>query len=107
MEIENGIEIPEDAFAEIKLATLLGTKFVDIEAKGGGPYLEDGDLIPLENTSIPYEIYQARNQGTNVLEDLDGPALNSALVELTKLINDLQGRDRRGARGSERSRDRD
>ena len=86
MEIDNGIQIPEDAAAEIKLATLLGTKFVDIEAKGGGPFLEAGSVIPAENTAIPYEIYQASNQGTNVLEELDGQALNDALVELAKLV---------------------
>ena len=90
MEIDNGTEIPDDAFAEIKLATLLGTKFVDIEAKGGAPYLEDGDTIPLERTSVPYEIYQASNQGTNVIEDLDGEALNEMLVELTKLTKITQ-----------------
>lgn len=87
MEIDDGTEIPKDAFAEIKLATILGTKFVDLEAKGGSPYMEAGDNISIEDTAIPYEIYQASNQGTNVLEDLDGPALNDALVELTKLIN--------------------
>jgi phospholipid/cholesterol/gamma-HCH transport system substrate-binding protein len=85
MSIQNDIEVPKDAAAEIKLATLLGTKFVDIEAKGGGPYLEEGDLIPLEHTEIPFEIYQAANRGTNVLEDIDGEALNDMLVELTKL----------------------
>lgn len=90
MEIDNGTEIPDDAFAEIKLATLLGTKFVDIEAKGGPPFLEDGDRIPLERTSVPYEIYQASNQGTNVIEDLDGEALNDMLVELTKLTKVAQ-----------------
>lgn len=87
MEIDNGIEIPKDAFAEIKLATILGTKFVDIEAKRvGADLLEDGDRIPLEATAIPYEIYEASNQGTNVLEDLDGPALNAMLEQLTKLV---------------------
>lgn len=85
MEIENSIDVPKDTFAEIKLATLLGTKFVALEAKGGAPFLESGDVIPLENTAVPYEIYQASNQGTNVLEDLDGDALNDMLVELTKL----------------------
>ena len=85
LEIENGTEIPQDAFANIKLATLLGTKFVDLEAKGGEPYLEDGDVIPVEKTTVPYEIYQAANQGTGVLEELDGDALNAALVELTEL----------------------
>ena len=86
MEIDNGTEIPDDAFAEIKLATLLGTKFVDIEAKGGEPFLQDGDVIPIDRTTVPYEIYQASNQGTNVIEDLDGEALNEMLVELTNLI---------------------
>lgn len=85
MEIDNGTVIPNDAFAEIKLATLLGTKFIDIEAKGGEPYLESGDHIPMERTSTPYEIYQASNQGTTVLEELDGPALNAMLRELTTL----------------------
>lgn len=86
MEIDNGIRIPEDAFAEIKLATILGTKFVDIEAKGGGPFLEAGDTIDIENTAIPYEIYQASNQGTRVLEEIDGPALNEMLAQLAKLV---------------------
>ena len=85
MQIDNGTEIPEDATAEIKLATLLGTKFVEIDASGSDPFLQDGDVIPLERTEIPYEIYQASNQGTAVLEDLDGPTLNKMLVQLTKL----------------------
>ena len=85
MEIENDIDIPQDAGAEIKLATLLGTKFVEIDGKGGGPFLEEGALIPLERTAVPYEIFQAANEGTDVLEDLDGEALNDLLVELTKL----------------------
>jgi phospholipid/cholesterol/gamma-HCH transport system substrate-binding protein len=90
MEIDNGIEIPSNAFAEIKLATLLGTKFIDIESKGGEPFLEDGDVIPLDKTSVPYEIYQASNQGTAVIEDLDGEALNDMLVQLTELTKVAQ-----------------
>jgi phospholipid/cholesterol/gamma-HCH transport system substrate-binding protein len=88
MEIDNGTEIPDDAFAEIKLATILGTKFIEIQGAGGqGPFLSDGDLIPLERTAVPYEIYQASNQGTGVLEGLDGPALNDMLRELGTLVD--------------------
>jgi phospholipid/cholesterol/gamma-HCH transport system substrate-binding protein len=86
MEIENSVQIPDDAGAEIKLATILGTKFVDVEGTGGGPFLEDGDTIPIERTKIPYEIFQASNQGTAVLEDLDGQAFKEMLVELTTLV---------------------
>ncbi len=90
MEIDNGTEVPADTFAEIKLATLLGTKFIDLEAKGGEPFLEAGDVIPLDRTSVPYEIYQASNQGTSVLEEIDGDALNEMLVELAKLTEVTQ-----------------
>lgn len=86
MEVDNGIDIPDDALAEIKLATILGTKFVEITATGGEPFLEDGDRIPMDRTKIPYEIYQASNQGTAVLEDLDGPLLNDSLRELATLV---------------------
>ena len=90
MEIENGIEIPDDAFAEIKLATILGTKFVDIKGQGEAPFLEDGDHIPIDRTAIPYEIYQASNEGTGVLEGLDGEALNASLRELAKVVTVTQ-----------------
>jgi phospholipid/cholesterol/gamma-HCH transport system substrate-binding protein len=87
MEIDNGVEIPDDTIAEIKLATILGTKFVQIRGKGSEPYLADGDTIPLERTAVPYEIYQASNEGTGVLEGLDGPALNNMLRELGNLVD--------------------
>jgi phospholipid/cholesterol/gamma-HCH transport system substrate-binding protein len=91
MEIDNGTNIPDDAFAEIKLATLLGTKFIEIQGHGGGePFLADGDTIPLERTNVPYEIYQASNEGTGVLEGLDGPALNDMLREVATLVETTQ-----------------
>ncbi|HEY7873992.1 MAG TPA: MCE family protein [Actinomycetota bacterium] len=111
MDIENDIQIPHDATASIKLATLLGTKFVNIDGAGPGPFLEDGDTIPLENTSVPYQIFQAANEGTGVLEGLNGPRLNKLLVELTELVrvsrgelgNALAGLNKLGAGLNERA----
>ena len=87
MEIDNGIEVSEDALAEIKLATILGTKFVELQGDGEAPFLEEGDVITLDRTAVPYEIYQASNQGTTVLEGLNGPRLNRMLEELTTLLD--------------------
>jgi phospholipid/cholesterol/gamma-HCH transport system substrate-binding protein len=88
MEIDNQTKIPKDATAQIKLATLLGTKFVNVDGNGSGPFLSDGDTIPLEHTSVPYEIFQASNEGTGVLEGLNGPRLNKLLSELTTLVKE-------------------
>ncbi|MFN2593260.1 MAG: MCE family protein, partial [Actinomycetota bacterium] len=86
MDIDNGTQIPKSASADLKLATLVGTKYINVDAKGGGPYMTDGDLIPLSRTTVPYEIFQAANQGTKVLQGLNGDQLNLALRELTKVV---------------------
>jgi phospholipid/cholesterol/gamma-HCH transport system substrate-binding protein len=91
MDVDNNIKIPRDATAQIKLATLLGTKFVNIDGAGPGPYLAAGDVIPLEHTSVPYQIFQAANEGTGVLEGLNGPRLNKLLVQLTDLVKASRG----------------
>lgn len=86
MDIDNGTQIPKSATADLKLATLLGTKYININARGSGPYMTDGDVIPLSRTTVPYEIFQAANQGTKVLQGLNGNQLNLALRELTKVV---------------------
>jgi phospholipid/cholesterol/gamma-HCH transport system substrate-binding protein len=41
--------------------------------------MEAGDLIPLERTRVPFEIYEAANEGTDVLERIDKEALRGLL----------------------------
>src|SRR5438552_7907991 len=48
LSISGGVTIPRDATAAISLKTILGTKSVVIQAKGPGPYLRNGDRIPLD-----------------------------------------------------------
>ena len=88
MEIDDGIEIPRNSPAEISLKTILGTKFVAIDARGDADPYEDGDVIPLEDTSIPFEIYQASNAGVALLEDIDADQLNEGFKALANLTDD-------------------
>jgi phospholipid/cholesterol/gamma-HCH transport system substrate-binding protein len=57
LSVAGGVTIPRDATAAISLKTILGTKSVVIKATGPGPYLHNGDRIPLDRTEIPFEIY--------------------------------------------------
>lgn len=93
MEIEDDIQIPVETALEVKLKTLLGQKFIDLHfpeaflaaAAAGDPedatagYLSDGDVIPMDQTQIPFEVYQAAREGTAALEGIDKKALRKML----------------------------
>ena len=98
LEIAADTAIPSDVRVEVKLKTLLGQKFIDLQvprssisgsgavgstpvAQSGG-YLENGDVIPLSQTAIPFDIYQANTEGTAVLEEIDKEALRELLEVL-------------------------
>ena len=98
LEIEKDIRLPQETRLEVKLKTILGQKFVDlqfpkgyVEAASGGNdpsgategYLADGAVIPREQTKIPFEIYQAANEGTQLLSGIDKKALRRLLVVLS------------------------
>ena len=88
LQINNGIQIPKESTAEISLKTLLGTKFVIIDATKSGNPLKNGDRIPLEQTSIPFEIYQVANSAVDLLTEVDGKQLNEAFKALADVTAD-------------------
>jgi phospholipid/cholesterol/gamma-HCH transport system substrate-binding protein len=88
MDINQGVDIPTDSTAEISLKTILGTKFVTIDARGEAEPYADGGRIPLAQTSIPFEIYQVANAAVDLLTDVDGGQLNDAFDALADLTVD-------------------
>ncbi|MDQ3952723.1 MAG: MCE family protein [Actinomycetota bacterium] len=101
MEIQDDVRIPVETALEVKLKTLLGQKFVDLQmprafveaaAAGDDPdsatdgYFEAGAVIALEQTSVPFEVYQAANEGTAVLEGIDKQALRELIVVLDETV---------------------
>lgn len=101
MEIASDIRIPVETTLEVKLKTLLGQKFIDLRfptafleaASAGSPddatagFLANGDVIPLGSTKVPFEVYQAAREGTDVLEGIDKPALRKMLGVLAGSID--------------------
>lgn len=85
MEIASDIELPTETTVEVKLKTLLGQKFIDLQIPEGmvdGPgasILGVGDVIPMDQTTIPFDIYQAATEGTSALEEIDKDALRDLL----------------------------
>ena len=101
MEIADDIRLPAETRVEVKLKTLLGQKFVDLQfpeafigAASGGEdptsatsrYLSAGDVIPIDQTEVPYEIYEAATEGTQVLSGIDKSALRRMLTVLSETV---------------------
>ncbi len=91
MEVDSGVNLGNESEAEIKLKTILGQKFVDIAPKGGEPYARDDDIIPLERTRIPFELYEVTNRSVESIGQIDAKALNDSLRELGTLFDDPDG----------------
>ena len=88
LSIGSDTTIPRDATAAISLKTILGTKSVTIDAQGPGPYMKNGDRIPLDRTEIPFEIYQTANATVDLLTDVNGKQLNEAFKALAAITAD-------------------
>lgn len=82
--LDKDIELGRQSRAAVKVATLLGTHFLDVTAKKGGD-LED-DTIPLAQTSVPYNLQDVIDGGTGALNELDGDAINASMSVLAKAL---------------------
>jgi phospholipid/cholesterol/gamma-HCH transport system substrate-binding protein len=84
--IERGVELGADTHATIKLATLLGGRYLELSPAGGGEL--PGSRIPLAHTAVPYDLQTVIQTGTPLLEDLDPAKLQAALRAVS---NNLRG----------------
>lgn len=82
--LDKDIELGAQSRAAVKVATLLGTHFLDVTAKKG-PDLAD-DTIPLAQTSVPYNLQDVIDGGTGALNELDGDAINSSMTVLAEAL---------------------
>jgi phospholipid/cholesterol/gamma-HCH transport system substrate-binding protein len=76
--VDGGVPVGADSAASIKLATLLGTRY--LELRPAGPAQLKDNRIPLARTSVPYNVQDVIQKGTPIVEQLDGAKLRDALA---------------------------
>ncbi|WSV87261.1 MCE family protein [Nocardia sp. NBC_01009] len=86
LSVNDDIELGPDAKASIKMATLLGARYVDLEP-GDGAGLK-GNRIPLSNTAVPYNLADVVEIGTPKFEALDTKKLATSLDVINKQMGD-------------------
>jgi len=82
--LDRDIALGSDSSAEVEVATLLGTHYLQVHPAGTGE-LEDA-TIPLARTSVPYNLQDVIDKGTDQLEQLDTQALAQSLSAVTDTL---------------------
>lgn len=79
--VRKGIQLGDRTEAAIKVETVLGTKMVEVTARGDD---ELHGVIPLERTTSPYDLPSALGDLTATISGLDTNQLSSALTTLSQ-----------------------
>lgn len=82
--LDETIALGSETGAVVKVATLLGTHYLDVQPRGGGELA--GGEIPLARTSVPYNLQDVLDAGTSRLEELDPVVLAQALTEASRTL---------------------
>lgn len=82
--LDDDIDLGPTTTAAVKVATLLGTHYLEVHPRGAGAL--PGDQIPLAQTSVPYNLQDVLDQGTRTLEELDPVKLADALTAVSDTL---------------------
>lgn len=86
VDVDNTVHLGSDAQATIKMSTLLGARYVELDP-GDGTGLPD-DRIPVANTNVPYDLADIVQVGTPKFEAIDADKIAESLALLNRQLGD-------------------
>jgi phospholipid/cholesterol/gamma-HCH transport system substrate-binding protein len=93
MAIEDDAELPADAFAVIVPVTALGERYIQVgPVFESGPALEDGDVIPVDRTQVPFEVDELLQGLDDYLGAIDPENATDLVTNLADIV-DGQGEE--------------
>ena len=84
--LDDSIRLGRSTTAAVKVATLLGTHYLEV-VPGGGGELSD-DTIPLARTSVPFNLQDVIEGSTGALDELDGTTLSTSFQVIADALRD-------------------
>ena len=76
--LDSDIDLGDRTTATVKVATLLGTHYLEVDPNGSGGLADN--QIPMERTSVPYNLQDVIEESAQALEELDPELLAKALT---------------------------
>jgi phospholipid/cholesterol/gamma-HCH transport system substrate-binding protein len=86
--LDSDVDLGSRTTATVKVATLLGTHYLEVDPLGTGELAEA--TIPMERTSVPYNLQDVLESGAGALEELDPELLAEALTQMAGTLGASQ-----------------
>ncbi len=88
LSISSDFDIPADVDAAVKSVSAIGEQYVDLISRTDGePYLADGDVIPMDRTSIPQDVGAMLDQADTLVKSISNTQLRLVVDESFKAFN--------------------
>ena len=84
--IDRDVRLGGSTRASVKVATLLGSHFLEVEPAGSGS-LKD-DTIPLSRTSVPFNLQDVIEGSTEALDELEGATMAESFQVVADALRD-------------------
>jgi phospholipid/cholesterol/gamma-HCH transport system substrate-binding protein len=86
---EDAPRVPVDAKAVVANRSAIGEQYVDLQPRGdGGPFLEDGSVIPEESTTVPMPVTTLLGNLSDFNQSVPTESLRVVVDELYTAVND-------------------
>lgn len=82
--LDDEIHLGQDTRAEVKVATLLGTHFLQVEPRGGQA-LADA-TIPVDRTRVPYNLQDVLDDGVPEIREFDAGRIEESLAAVAETM---------------------
>jgi phospholipid/cholesterol/gamma-HCH transport system substrate-binding protein len=86
LELKDGLRLSRGTRASVRLRTLLGKKYVQLDDPGTGPALAKGAVIPLSHTDAGTDVDEVVTSFDSSLEDVNVDAMNQLLRSFDKVM---------------------
>jgi len=101
--LDSDLDLGSRTEATVKVATLLGTHYLEVDPSGTGELAEG--TIPLERTSVPYNLQDVLESASGALDELDPELLAEALTQMAGTLGASQDQIRPALEGVARLSD--
>jgi phospholipid/cholesterol/gamma-HCH transport system substrate-binding protein len=100
-QVDRGAEFGSQSEANIRIKTLLGSMYLDLDPVGPGQ-MEQESTIPVQRTTAPYDVVEAFSGLASTTERIDTGRLSDSLDTMAALMKDTPEEVRASLRGLSR-----